>query len=141
MAFTDIIIYISIALMYNILVHSLAATSYKDLQFKEKHINSIIMLILFGGIGILISKIINERNKDLQNSYVATGLYWGGILLLLTSIVASWNDLAEELKLIGIATIFGLLIWYGYNRDTKNLKKKEAEAKINEEIINELIPE
>lgn len=127
--------------MYNVLVHNIASLSYKDYQYKEKHTNSLIMLILFGGIGILISKIINERNKDLKNSYVSTGLYWGGILLLLTAIIASWDDLAEEIKLIGIAGIFGLLIWYGYSRDTKNIKKKEAEGKINEEILNELIPD
>ena len=127
--------------MYNLLVHSLASLSYKELQYEEKHSNTIVMLILFGGIGILISKVLQERHKDLNNSFVSTGLYYGGVLLIVTAIFANWENISEEIKLFSIAGILGGLIWYGYKRDKSIMKKKQEESKINEEIINELVPE
>lgn len=141
MGFIDTALIISIALAYNLLIHNLASLSYADLQFSEKHTNTIVMLILFGGIGILISKVINEKHKEINESYVSKGLYYGGILLILTAIFANWENISEEIKLLAVAGIFGGLIWYGYKRDKSLIKKKEEESKINEEIINELVPE
>ena len=53
MGFFDTALIISIALMYNLLVNSIASASYKELQFNEKNLNTSVLLILFGGIGIL----------------------------------------------------------------------------------------
>ena len=106
---------------------------------EEKVANTSVMLILFGGMGILISKIIHERNKKLKESFVSKGLYYGGILLIITAIFANWENISEEIKLLAIAGIFGGLIWYGYKRDKSLIQKKEEEAKINEEVLNELV--
>ena len=141
MGFIDTVLIISIALAYNLLIHNLASLSYKDEQWEQKNINTIVMLILFGGIGILVSKVLAEKHKELNESYVSKGLYYGGILLILTAIFANWENISEEIKLLSIAGIFGGLIWYGYKRDKKIIQKKEEESKINEEIINELVPE
>ena len=62
MGFFDTALIISIAIMYNLLVHNLASLSYRELQYEEKHANTIVMLILFGGIGILVAKVLRERN-------------------------------------------------------------------------------
>ena len=137
--FVDIIIYVSIAIIYNFFVHNLASISYKDLQYEEKHQNTIVMLVLFGGIGILISKIMDDKNKKYKNSVVSKGLYYGGILLILTSLFANWDSIAQELKLFGVAGVLGCLVWYGYNRETTENKKKEEDRKINEEILSELV--
>lgn len=139
MGFFDGVLYISVALLYNLLIHNLASISYRDLPYNEKLSNSTIMLILFGGIGILVSKLINERNKELRNSFVSKGLYLGGILLILTAIFANWDKITEEIKLLSIAGLLGGIIWYGYKRNKTILKKKEKEGKLNEEIINELV--
>jgi len=139
MGFVDVVIYVSIAIIYNLFVHNLASISYKDLQYEEKHQNTIVMLVLFGGIGVLISKIMDDKNKKYKNSVVSKGLYYGGILLILTSLVANWDSINEELKLFGVAGALGCLIWYGYNRETTENKKKEEEGKINEEILSELV--
>lgn len=141
MGFIDTALIISIAISYNLLIHMIASLSYRDLQFEEKNMNTIVLLILFGGIGILISKVLVDKNKELSDSYVSKGLYYGGILLILTAIFANWENIAEEVKLLAIAGIFGGLIWYGYNRDKNIIKKKQEEAKINEEILDELVPE
>ncbi|ARF09543.1 hypothetical protein Indivirus_1_166 [Indivirus ILV1] len=139
MGFFDIVLYISVALLYNLLIHSLASISYRDLPYNEKLANSTIMLILFGGIGILISKLIDERNKELKNSFVSKGLYFGGILLIVTAIFANWDKITEEIKLFTIAGLLGGIIWYGYNKNKQELKRKEIEGKLNEKIINDLV--
>lgn len=141
MGFFDTALIISIALMYNLTIHSIAAASYKDLPFAEKNTNSSVLLILFGGIGILVAKILKEKNKELEDSSVGKGLYYGGILLILTSIFANWENIAEELKLLAVAGILGGLIWYGYKKDKTKIQKKKIESKINEEILNELVPD
>ena len=141
MGIVDIVLYVSIAIMYNFFVHTLASISYKDLQYEEKHQNTVVMLVLFGGIGILISKIIDDKNKKYKNSFVSKGLYYGGILLILTSLFANWESIAEESKLFVVAGALGCLIWYGYHRETTIEKKKEEDGKINEEIISKLVDE
>lgn len=141
MGFVDIILYVSIALMYNLFVHNLASVSYKDLQYEEKHQNTIVMLVLFGGIGILISKIMDDKNKKYKNSFVSKGLYYGGILLILTSLFANWESIAEELKLFVVAGVLGCLMWYGYHRESTINKIKEEDGKINAEIVSELVNE
>jgi basic membrane lipoprotein Med (substrate-binding protein (PBP1-ABC) superfamily) len=141
MGFFDTALIISIAIMYNLTVHSIAAASYKNEQYQQKMINTSVFLILFGGIGILIAKILKEKNKEFEDSSVSKGLYYGGILLILTSIFANWENIAEELKLLAIAGILGGLIWFGYKKDKTKIQKKKIESKINEEILNELIPE
>jgi len=140
MGIIDTIIYISIAIMYNLFVHNLASISYKDSQYEEKHQNTIIMLILFGGIGILISKMIDNKNKK-NNSLVSKGLYYGSILLLLTALVANWESIMEEMKLFIIGGVFGCLLWYGYNRENDLNEKMEKDKQINEKILNELVNE
>lgn len=141
MGLVDITLYVSIAIMYNLFVHSLASVSYKDMQYEEKHQNTVIMLILFGGIGILISKIMDDRNKKFKNSFVSKGLYYGGLLLIVTAIFANWQSIAEEMKLFLMAAILGCLIWYGYRRENNIKKQKEEESKWNEDAINDLVPE
>ena len=141
MGFFDTALIISIALMYNLLIHNIASLSYKELQFEEKNLNTTVLIILFGGLGILIAKILKERNPELDESFVGKGLYYGGMLLIVTSIFANWNNISEELKLLGIASILGGLIWYGYNKDKTKIKKKKLDAKINEQILDELVPE
>jgi len=127
--------------MYNLFIHNLASISYKDLQYEEKHQNTIVMLVLFGGIGILISKIMDDKNKKYKNSFVSKGLYYGGILLIITAVFANWESIAEEMKLFVLAGSLGLLVWYSHRRETNIIKKKEEDGKLNEEILNELVKE
>ena len=141
MGFFDTALVISIAIMYTLVINLVAAASYKDLQYEEKMSNTLVMLILFGGIGILISKVLKEKNKELKDSSVGKGLHYGGILLILTSIFANWQNISEELKLLAFAGILGGLIWFGYNKDKTKIQKKKIESKINEEILNELVPD
>jgi len=115
----DIFIYASIAILYNLFVHNLASMTYKDLQYDEKHNSTIIMLIIFGAIGVFVSKAIN-KHKKYDNKYAKNGLYYGGILLILTALLTNWSDIGGEFRLFGVGIIFGLLIWYSYKIDNKD---------------------
>jgi hypothetical protein len=117
----DALIYLSIAIMYNLFVHNLASITYQDLQYEEKYNNSLIMIMVFGAFGIVASKILS-KNKKYDNKYVNNGLYYGGILLMLSILVANWSDVSDELRLIMVASLFGVLIWYCYKIDKKNSK-------------------
>lgn len=132
MSLVDVITYVSIALMYNLFAHSLASITYKDLQFEAKYENTVAMLVLLGGIGIMMSKIISD--KLYKKSVVSKGLFYGGILLLLTVLMANWQTIAEEMKLFMIAGLLAILIWYGYNRE-----KKELDGDMNEKILDDLV--
>ena len=96
------------------------------------------MLILFGGIGILISKIMNDKRKY-KNGFVSKGLYYGGLLLILTAVFANWETIAQEMKLLFVAGLLGGLIWYGNKRESVIEKKKEEEAEINDKVIGEIV--
>lgn len=141
MGFLDITLYIGIAIMYNLFVHNLASLTYKDLQYDEKNTNTIVMIILFGGFGILIAKLLHEKYKQYDNPYVTNGLFYGGVLLIFTSLFANWDQIAQEMRFILITAIFGTLIWYGYKRNTSIEEKKKEEGKINEAVITKLINE
>lgn len=139
MTFIDVTLYSSIAIMYNLFVHNLASMSYRDLQYDDKYENTLIMIVIFGISGIIISKCVIDKNKEYKNSLVSKGLYYGGIMLILTALFVNWENMTEELKLLLIAGVFVYLLWYSRKRDNYNVIKKEEEGKINEEIINEIV--
>jgi hypothetical protein len=109
----DIMIYAIIALTYNLFVHNLSSLAYQDLQYEEKHNNTIIMLIIFGVIGIAVSKFINNKKKY-DNKYVKNGLYYGGIILILTALLTNWTEFGGEVQLLAITLCLGLAVWYAY---------------------------
>jgi hypothetical protein len=120
----DIFIYAIIAIMYNLLVHNLASITYQDLQYEEKHDSTIIMLVIFGILGVGIAKML-DKHKKYANKYAKNGLYYGGILLILTALLTNWTDIGGELRLIGVGVMFGLLIWYCYKIDNDKINDKK----------------
>jgi H+/Cl- antiporter ClcA len=115
----DIFIYVCIALLYNLFVHNLASITYEELQYDDKHDNTIIMLVIFGIAGIFVARCINN-NKKYNNKYASTGLYYGGILLLVTALLNNWSDIGNEMRVVGFSMLLGLLIWYTYKIENKN---------------------
>lgn len=133
----DIILQVSIAIVYNLFVHNLASISFKDEQFEEKQHNTTIMLIIFGIFAIVASKLIFE--DYFQSQIISTGFFYGGILLIITAIFANWNNITTQFKLIIVGIALGLLIWYSYKKETSS--KQTPDITTNEQIINETIKE
>lgn len=124
----DVIIYALIAIVYNIFAHNFANTIYQDYQYNEKCQNTLIMIVVFGCAGILISKVVESKN-DNKKTNISKGLFYGGCLLLLTAFIANWDSIIEESKMFITSGLLLGLLWYAYVRDTqqnanKKLKKK-----------------
>lgn len=112
----DIIIIATIAILYNLFIHIFASLQYKDLQYQDKKKKITIILVIAGILAIIISKILDHMKIG---KLISKGLFWGGILLIITAIIANWNTkyISENFKLIIIAIIFLILVWYGLRRD------------------------
>jgi len=112
--------------MYNLFVHTLSGLLYKNMQFDAKKENTTILLIFFGLMGIVSYKILDATYGS-SMSTLANGLYYGGILLLLTVLIDNWQIMNEESHFIIISVCFGFLVWYAYNYQNQNqIQKKKT---------------
>ena len=116
-------LYIVIAIFYNLFIHYLTGSLYKNLPYADRHSNSIVFLAVAGISAIVISKIYIEKND--KNKIVSKGLTIGGILLLITSLFANWENITNEYKLYLTGITFLLIIWYSYKQ------KEETKDKTN----------
>ena len=112
MSIFDITLAFSIVIVYNIFVHILASISFKDEQFEEKQKNTTLMLIIFGVVGIVASILLFEQYYS--NKIVSNGLFYGGIILIITAILANWSNISTIMKLALAGLALGLLIWYSF---------------------------
>src|SRR3989442_722342 len=110
MGFFDIIIYSGIAIMYNFFAYTLASLLYKNLQYNEKIHNTIVLLLILGILAIILSYFIPSK-------YINIGLYFGGILLILTTVIINYKNISDEIKLFLICLILGYLIWFAYKKE------------------------
>ncbi len=115
-------LYIIIAIFYNLFVHYLTGSLYKNLSYADRHTNSIVFLAVAGIGAIVISKIYIEKTD--KNKIVSKGLTIGGILLLITSLFANWENITNEYKLYLTGIGFLIIIWYSYKQKSKIKNKK-----------------
>ncbi len=101
-------LYIVIAIFYNLFVHYLTGSLYKNLSYKDRHTNGIVFLAVAGIGAIVISKIYIEKHD--KNKIVSKGLTVGGILLLITSLFANWENITNEYKLYLTGIAFLIII-------------------------------
>lgn len=131
--FFEFLLSITIALIYNIFVHCLASSCFIDLKYDEKHNKSLILIILFGIIGLVLAKLFEPSQQNLtvssgainsptsvnkqsyKNKIVSNGFLYGGFLLLITAILASWNNIGQKIKVIFFGLLFFAVIWCSYN--------------------------
>lgn len=100
MPILDNSVVVCIALLYNLFIHHIASTIYKNLGYHEKNQSINTFLIASGISGIVISKLILKKDQKYSDSVVSKGLVLGGILLLLTVSLISWTDMSDETRLL-----------------------------------------
>lgn len=110
----QLFILVSIAIMYNLLVHSMASMMYRDFPYIDKHNNTLLFIIIAGIIGIATSKLLFSDNKKYKNSILSKGMFYGGIILIATAIIANWEDATDEIKIGSIGSGLLFLIWLSY---------------------------
>jgi hypothetical protein len=124
-------IYIGIAVFYNIFVHHLTSTLYKDVPYEEKFKKSVTMIFVSGIVAIVASKLLLKDDQKYKNSVVSMGLGIGGGLLILTSVFANWEYVSGEIKLMISGALLIGLIWFAY----RYFDESEDEDGDGEELI------
>jgi len=114
----DAVIYIPLALIFNLFAHKVTSVLYRDLDYDEKLHRSVVLLFIIGVAAIVISKIL------LKQKTIKKGMNIGGILLVITSLYANWENMTEEFKLIIFTMMFGTLLYYAHR---KNSNKESVE--------------
>lgn len=109
MGITNAALYISIALFYNIFVHTFTSILYKDEPFKDKYEKTTVMLLIAGIFALVLARFMSTNDVEYKNYVVSMGLGIGGLLLILTSIFANWENIEEELK-VGISGAFLIVL-------------------------------
>lgn len=114
MAFGSFMLSLAIALVYNIFAHYVTATMYKNSDWIDKKNNGMIMLFIAGIVGIVFGRIILPDNPKYDNDIVNNGLLYGGVLLIITAILANLDTINSDGQIILIGGLFGLLVWIAY---------------------------
>lgn len=111
MRILKIIIFLSIAILYNIFIHYLANMMYKDLPYEEKFKKSNVFLLIAGILGIILSILVLKKNKKYKDSIISIGLGIGGSLLIIISIVSNWENISNAIKIWTSGLCLIGLIW------------------------------
>ena len=123
------VIYVTIAVLYNLLAHNIASFMYRDMQFDDKNAQTISFLFMIGILGMVISLIIGIKSP------IGIGFMLGGTILVLTSVCANWTAIAEEMKLLVMALMLGGVVFYANKRlgEKTEIKKDNISNKQKEE--------
>ena len=103
----DTALTLAVLITYNLFAHTLASVTYKDLQYEAKNQSTITMLLIIGIIGMVVAKFIS-------NKIISNGIFYGSILLILTAIMANWQNIASDARLFLMTGLFGFILWYAY---------------------------
>jgi len=119
MKIIDGIVSFSIAIIYNMFIHHFISMICKDLSYEEKYYRSLSFVFITGIFALIVSKIYVKHNT------VKKGLFYGGLLLIITGIFTNWTGMTEQLKLIVSGSILVGLIWYSHSKLDKEKKAKK----------------
>jgi len=132
----DIFLYLLIAIFLNLFVHTFANWSYKDLNLDEKIKKTTSLLVITGIICVSVSIFFKDKKE-----IISRGLKYGGSALVLTAMVANWEDVRQELKLFVFGSSFLYVLIYSYNKDNDGKNNKNNVASKNPRGISTLASE
>lgn len=112
MSLKNIMLSSGFAIGFNIFVHALGGVLFKDYQFNKKIQYTNLLLFIFGVLGIVIANLLDD-------DIIKNGLFYGGILLIMTVVIGNWDTIGNEGRLFISSSLMGMLIWYIYTRDAK----------------------
>lgn len=110
MAVLKIGVALIIALFYNIFVHYLISTIYKNDSYNEKMSNGTLVIIIAGIGAIALAFFISSSIKVYQN-VVSLAMLLGGSALLMTAVISQWESIEDIYKLLISGGGLGLLLW------------------------------
>ena len=124
-------VYLVISIIYNLLFHQIGNINDENLSIQQIKDKKFIVLVVGSVVGIVLSKILYEKNTRINNDTLSNGLYMGSILMISYAIGDHWYDMNNEIK---VFILFVGLIWFTiliYKKfPNKKEKKKRKKKKI-----------
>ena len=125
-----------IAVGYNITAHIIASNVSKQVDSYDTRIQrTSIVLIVAGLIAIFASRQI-KNDKDNKNNrktlVLAQALWYGGVLLIFTPLLVVWTGVSNDMKLILLVVLLGLIVCYSKPIINKPDKKLLEVADLDE---------
>lgn len=112
MSILNKVVAIGIAIFYNLLIHHITSMMYVDLPYEEKLSKTVVFLFMAGISAIVVALLVVKGDQKMSESVVSQGLALGGAILIVTSIVANWDNVSQEVKVCLSTISFGALIYY-----------------------------
>lgn len=102
-------VYGIISLIYNLLFYQISKINYNNVELENNGDKQFTTLIVGATVGLILSKILYEKNTKINNDTLSNGLYIGSILMCIFAIGDHWYDMSNEIK---IFILFILLVWF-----------------------------
>jgi len=102
-------VYLIISIIYNLLFHQIGNITDENASIQQIKDKKFIVLVVGSVVGIVLSKILFEKNTKINNDTLSNGLYMGSILMISYAIGDHWYDMNNEIK---IFILFVTLLWF-----------------------------
>lgn len=116
-----ILLSIPIGIIYNLIISKIGNMITDDSTYKDKIKKNLIIEII-GGIVALVLAYYVFGDGLFENKIIKCGLIFGGVLLLVYSLIYNWDEIDDYIKLFLFFTSFFGLSFYSY--DCIKSKKK-----------------
>lgn len=115
------LLYIPFSLLYGYFLTKVANLWYNQYPTSEKNKKTLILLTVGSIIGLVLYKVLHNKESSIYNPSLATGLGLGGLLLLLYSTTTYWSSINEQNKTIIFGGILTAFVWYSYKLNSENI--------------------
>lgn len=118
----DILISISISILYVFFIQKISEMTIKDLEYNERIQKEIIISLIGGIVGYIIAIYLLEIKKyKIKNKAVKYGILLGSTFIIINALIFNWLIIDNDIKLfiIGCLLIFFIFISYKMNEKTE----------------------
>lgn len=109
-----ILLSIPIGIIYNLIISKIGNMITDNLPCKDK-IKKNLVIEIIGGIVALALAYYVFGSKTFDNKIVRWGLIFGGVMLLVYSLIYNWDEIDDYIKLFIFFSLFFGITFYSYN--------------------------
>ena len=109
----DRFVSVVVALTLNLVAHMIASNTSKELTYEDKVNRTVMVLATIGLVAVFTAKRIKGSDKQNRKYLVfAQGLWYGGLLLILTPLLVVWGGVENDMKIVLLTILMGLIVCY-----------------------------
>lgn len=137
--FKDIIFGLLFSFIYVIFINKSVSLFLSDMTYGDRFQQSILIIFMIAILSLTLAYTVFSKHDVYKNDVVKLGLTFGSIWIIFHSLFINWNIINEEMKLLVIGVIFGIIIWCSYGYHTGKIsasEKKSKDAKTDKKIAD-----